>query len=417
MKKLTLSIIAMIFATIALAQTKIAVFDFKAGAGVTQNDVEGISAMLVSAMSQNSGYTIVERMQIDKVISEQGFQKTSLTQQEMVRIGQILNVHKIVLGDISFIFGQYNIDSRIIDVQTGEVDASSGATWTNSGNIRDSITKVAQDLIAQIKLKVKPAASVSFTTTTTQTVSEPSTPQIVTLFGYLSVYPEDLGSFSVYPEILIDNVNKNASYGKQYWRLPTEEELQVIKANQNKIIGIVSNGRYLTSDVKSITDTYRIRLVTTGVPQEKPQEISKDVVIINGVKWANRNVGGHGTFVPNPEDKGRQYTYDEAQNVCPSGFRIPTREEIEKLINAGSSWTYKNGVNGRVFGSGNNTIFFPAAGYRGIRDGILYDGRGEYWGTGSSSGRINYRLYFDSDRANSNYSDLNYELSVRCVAE
>ena len=41
----------------------------------------------------------------------------------------------------------------------------------------------------------------------------------------------------------------------------------------------------------------------------------------NGVKWATRNVGEKGKFVSSPKKNGNLYTWDEAQTVCPSGWR------------------------------------------------------------------------------------------------
>ena len=90
-------------------------------------------------------------------------------------------------------------------------------------------------------------------------------------------------------------------------------------------------------------------------------------------------------------------------------WRMPTREEIQELIdNCSSEWTTLNGVNGRKFtGSNGNNIFLPAAGYRG--EGELHDlGTGGcYW---SSSLYESYsdqarELYFNSGRVRLSSSD------------
>jgi len=70
--------------------------------------------------------------------------------------------------------------------------------------------------------------------------------------------------------------------------------------------------------------------------QKRRQEIlssNKDRVEINGIIWATSNVGAN-----NPEDSGNYYTWDEAQNACPSGWRLPTRDEFVSLINTDSKW-------------------------------------------------------------------------------
>jgi len=138
-------------------------------------------------------------------------------------------------------------------------------------------------------------------------------------------------------------------------------------------------------------------------------------VEINGVIWATRNVGMPGTFVANPEDAGMFYqwnrkvgwstenpmiasdestTWDgsyttsarvwEAENnPCPVGWRVPTKDEIQLLIDAG--FENINIGRGYRFGSGSNTIYLPNAGYRRYYDGELHNyttqgfADGYYW--------------------------------------
>ena len=108
-----------------------AVLEFKAGVGISQADVDGISAIFITYF-QPAGYTMVERTQIDKVMEEQGFQRSTMTQAQMVRVGQILNVSKIVVGDINVVMNQYNVDARVINVETGTIVATEGATFATS---------------------------------------------------------------------------------------------------------------------------------------------------------------------------------------------------------------------------------------------------------------------------------------------
>jgi len=84
-------------------------------------------------------------------------------------------------------------------------------------------------------------------------------------------------------------------------------------------------------------------------------------VIINDIKWATRNLNTSGTFTANPEDAGGLYL--RGSRACPSGWRVPTREELESLMRAGSTWVTRNGVNGRLFGTAPDTLFLPVAGY------------------------------------------------------
>ena len=176
-------------------------------------------------------------------------------------------------------------------------------------------------------------------------------------------------------------------------------------------------------------------------------------VVINGVKWATRNVDKPGTFTAKPEDVGMFYQWNSkigwsttdpmknsnggttwnrltedisisswqtSNNPCPKGWRLPTREELLKLEDAGV-WTTQNGVVGCRFGSGSNTIFLPAAGERYFNDGDLRDegSYGNYWANARVQGYYDaYYFYFNSLNTGSNsYDNTTYGYSCRCVAE
>jgi len=81
-----------------------------------------------------------------------------------------------------------------------------------------------------------------------------------------------------------------------------------------------------------------------------------DRVNINGVTWATSNISEQpGTFVSSRTEYGGYYTFDEAQKVCPSGFHVPTKKELETLFDedkVSNEWVTNfngSGVNGRLF--------------------------------------------------------------------
>ena len=58
------------------------------------------------------------------------------------------------------------------------------------------------------------------------------------------------------------------------------------------------------------------------------------------VQWATCNVGAK-----YPEDYGNYYTYDEAQELSNSNWRVPTKKEIRELLeNCDYKWTTQNGL-------------------------------------------------------------------------
>jgi len=126
-------------------------------------------------------------------------------------------------------------------------------------------------------------------------------------------------------------------------------------------------------------------------------------VLINGVRWATCNVAAPGTFAAKPEDAGMFYQWNrrkawpvtgkvsgwdsskptgsvwtKANDPSPAGWRVPTLDEVKKLLDkdkVNHKWTTVNGVKGRRFTdkATGNSIFLPAVGCR-YSDGTLDEG-------------------------------------------
>lgn len=132
---------------------RIAVLEFQPGVGVSLADVDGLSSIFVTYFSPE-GYTLVERSQIDKIIDEQNFQRSKLTENQMIKIGQLLNLSKVVVGNINIIMGEYNVDVRVINVETGTIAAKDGAAFVQGG-YREAMKMLATNL--SDKLSDKPS--------------------------------------------------------------------------------------------------------------------------------------------------------------------------------------------------------------------------------------------------------------------
>ena len=173
-------------------------------------------------------------------------------------------------------------------------------------------------------------------------------------------------------------------------------------------------------------------------------------VVINGVRWATRNVDIPGTFAAKPEDPGMFYQWNRkiawpttgsvtdwdsiipvgnsweiANDPSPQGWRVPTfKEIIIKLLDdkrVTNEWTVLNGVNGRKFTdkATGNSLFLPAVGYRGDDGTLINTGTGgDYWSsTVFFVANYVYGLGFWDSKTICNGYEYRAGRSIRCVTE
>lgn len=178
--------------------------------------------------------------------------------------------------------------------------------------------------------------------------------------------------------------------------------------------------------------------------------------VINGVKWAECNVGAPGTFAALPTDKGMLYqwnrgtgwsttetltsspagqawnaTYDtgdtwaQANDPCPTGWRLPTTAELTKLRTGGNvtrQWESTPVPGNRLTDyDSNSSIFLPTAGWRFMSNSEL-DGsstRGYYWSSTKDSSDSSYAgaVSFAGNTIMSISIHRGNALPIRCVAK
>ncbi|MBS7357874.1 MAG: hypothetical protein KIG84_04450 [Bacteroidales bacterium] len=261
-RKVLWLIAMLVFTTSAFAQ-RVAVLNFNAGSGVTQMEVDGLSSIFNTYFSPK-GAEIVERTSVDKILQEQKFQNSRFTNTDMVALGEMLNVSLIVVGDINVVMEQYNVDVRVVNVQTGTTVAKDGTSFSTGGSYRDMMKELGERLSKSLELEIEKfqitsdrnsngnnndnngKASVlpkNMTTKITEDNSKRERTDVVVLEGFLKLYPEDLGEFSSEPSWLIKLINQQERYGYNSWRLPTQEELDFIRSN-----GYLSGNKYMTKE-------------------------------------------------------------------------------------------------------------------------------------------------------------------------
>jgi curli biogenesis system outer membrane secretion channel CsgG len=123
-----------------------AVAEFE-GNNVSQADASTAANFLRTELVKDGHFKIVEREEMDKILSEAAFQQTGCTDSSCaVKMGKLLNVQQMILGSVSYIMGSYVINVNIVDIETGQVLNSEKVT---TGSLK-KLELACVDLVVRI---------------------------------------------------------------------------------------------------------------------------------------------------------------------------------------------------------------------------------------------------------------------------
>ncbi len=102
-------------------------------------------------------FLVLERSQMDAILSEQGFQQSGVCDQEScnVEVGKLLGVDKIIVTTMGTSGMQRSITAKLVDVQTGSIDRV--ATFKGEGMLGDVAKQGGERLGWELSGKVNPA--------------------------------------------------------------------------------------------------------------------------------------------------------------------------------------------------------------------------------------------------------------------
>ncbi|NQV38318.1 MAG: hypothetical protein HQ509_09980 [Candidatus Marinimicrobia bacterium] len=90
--------------------------------GITQQEADILTERLRTAFVQDGRYQVVERSQMESILTEQGFQQMGCTTNEcLVQAGLILGVQEMVGGSVGKIGERYAIDVRLFDIESTKI--------------------------------------------------------------------------------------------------------------------------------------------------------------------------------------------------------------------------------------------------------------------------------------------------------
>ena len=138
--------------TIALTQTpvNIAILDLE-GKNISQTEASILTDKLRVELYKTGKFLIIERAQMDEILTEQGFQQTGCISNEcIVEVGRLIGVEQIIAGSIGKVGDIYFISVRLISVTEGTIINNVEEMVEGSINevLKTGMANIAHKLIA-----------------------------------------------------------------------------------------------------------------------------------------------------------------------------------------------------------------------------------------------------------------------------
>ena len=129
-------------------KTTVAVLEFE-GRGINQMEAATLTDRMMSELVNTNAVIMVERNQMDEILSEQGFQQSGCTSSECAaEVGALLGVQNMVSGAFGKLGNSYTIDAKMFSVETGATVRAVTKTYKGEvDGLLNVISVVAWELV------------------------------------------------------------------------------------------------------------------------------------------------------------------------------------------------------------------------------------------------------------------------------
>jgi TolB-like protein len=112
---------------------------------------DGLAWLVGGDLAKVNGFAVVEREELDKVVTEHKLQATGLTgKKARAVLGKLLNAELIITGGFTLDNGNLRIDIRAVDVGTAKIVAAASATGPKA-KLLDTEKKAINALVKKIE--------------------------------------------------------------------------------------------------------------------------------------------------------------------------------------------------------------------------------------------------------------------------
>lgn len=119
---------------------------------VSAGDAAVIADLLRTELVKSKQFNVVEKKNMDRLLSEQAFQQTGCTTEDCaVKLGKLLNVQRMAMGSFGKLLENYYINIRVIDVETGRIVFSESYRGQTGIDIEKGIKQIARKIVKEAR--------------------------------------------------------------------------------------------------------------------------------------------------------------------------------------------------------------------------------------------------------------------------
>jgi TolB-like protein len=105
-----------------------------------------VSAMLATALRSNTNFIVLERGELNQILTEEAMDISGFTRDLTRSFGNLYNVEVLLSGDVSLINSTLHIDARLIETESAKIVVALYSTCQDLKNIRQVVVGLAGQL-------------------------------------------------------------------------------------------------------------------------------------------------------------------------------------------------------------------------------------------------------------------------------
>ena len=152
MKKIIFCIIIFNAAIIGYSQQLlVAVTDFTASSGYTEEELSNITELFAGFLRDTDRLRVVTRSQWEAILKEHSFQRGGLVAQTEIReLGKALGAQAVITGTMMKLGNNNILNLSLLDIESGEMVSGARKTFTSLDEFLDLLPTLASDVARQV---------------------------------------------------------------------------------------------------------------------------------------------------------------------------------------------------------------------------------------------------------------------------